>query len=593
MIRTHDCGELTAQDKGKDVTLCGWIATRRDHGEIIFIDLRDKHGITQVVFDPEKNKEAHDKAHELRSEYCVKVEGEVSLRPEGTINPKLPTGEVEIEVKKIEVLSESDTIPFEIKDDVTISEEVRLKYRYLDLRRSCMQEKLLIKHKVYKYIIDALDSEGFLFVDTPMLTKSTPEGARDYLVPSRTQQGSFYALPQSPQIFKQLLMVAGVEKYFQIVRCFRDEDLRADRQPEFTQLDMEMSFIEQEDLFGVCERLFQGLFKEVMGRDTGVPFRRMDYDEAMEKYGSDKPDTRFDLFLNNVTDIVVNSEFKVFKSVASSGGRIMAIAAPGYGSISRKDIDDLTAFAGDFGAKGLAYFKVEENELNSPIAKFFSPDVLSQLREATGAQTGDMIFMVADAKDTACEALGALRLKIGRDKGLIDTDRYDFLWVVNFPLFRFNKDDQRWVSEHHPFTSFREEDMDALDSGDLGSVRSKSYDLVLNGSEIGSGSIRIHKRDMQQKIFKVLGMTEEQSMKKFGFLLDGFRFGPPPHGGVAFGMDRLVTLFTKDSSIREVIAFPKTQKGGCPLTGAPTEVSDDQLKELGLKKIRTAKKDKE
>jgi aspartyl-tRNA synthetase len=593
MIRTHDCGELTAQDKGKDVTLCGWIATRRDHGEIIFIDLRDKHGITQVVFDPEKNKEAHDKAHELRSEYCVKVEGEVSLRPEGTINPKLPTGEVEIEVKKIEVLSESDTIPFEIKDDVTISEEVRLKYRYLDLRRSCMQEKLLIKHKVYKYIIDALDSEGFLFVDTPMLTKSTPEGARDYLVPSRTQQGSFYALPQSPQIFKQLLMVAGVEKYFQIVRCFRDEDLRADRQPEFTQLDMEMSFIEQEDLFGVCERLFQGLFKEVMGRDTGVPFRRMDYDEAMEKYGSDKPDTRFDLFLNNVTDIVVNSEFKVFKSVASSGGRIMAIAAPGYGSISRKDIDDLTAFAGDFGAKGLAYFKVEENELNSPIAKFFSPDVLSQLREATGAQTGDMIFMVADAKDTACEALGALRLKIGRDKGLIDTDRYDFLWVVNFPLFRFNKDDQRWVSEHHPFTSFREEDMDALDSGDLGSVRSKSYDLVLNGSEIGSGSIRIHKRDMQQKIFKVLGMTEEQSMEKFGFLLDGFRFGPPPHGGVAFGMDRLVTLFTKDSSIREVIAFPKTQKGGCPLTGAPTEVSDDQLKELGLKKIRTAKKDKE
>ncbi|MDP8298619.1 MAG: aspartate--tRNA ligase [Candidatus Tantalella remota] len=593
MIRTHDCGELTAQDKGKDIILCGWIATRRDHGEIIFIDLRDKHGITQVVFDPEKNKEAHDKAHKLRSEYCVKIEGEVTLRPEGTVNPKLPTGEVEIEVKKIEVLSEADTLPFEIKDDVTVSEDIRLKYRYLDLRRSCMQEKLLIKHKVYKYIIDTLDSEGFLFVDTPMLTKSTPEGARDYLVPSRTQQGSFYALPQSPQLFKQLLMVSGVEKYFQIVRCFRDEDLRADRQPEFTQLDMEMSFIDQEDLFGVCERLFQGLFKEVMGRDTDVPFRRMDYDEAMEKYGSDKPDTRFDLFLNNVTDIVVNSDFKVFKSVADSGGRIMALAAPGYGTISRKEIDDLTSFAGDFGAKGLAYFKVEENELNSPIAKFFSRDVLKELRDATGAKTGDMIFMVADDKDTACEALGALRLKIGRDKELIDTDRYDFLWIVNFPLFRFNKEDQRWVSEHHPFTSFREEDMEALDSGDLGSIKSKSYDLVLNGSEIGSGSIRIHKKEMQQKIFKVLGLTEEDSMKKFGFLLEGFRFGPPPHGGVAFGMDRLVTLFTKDSSIREVIAFPKTQKGGCPLTGAPTEVSEDQLKELGLKRLKTAKKGEE
>ena len=592
MIRTHTCGELTKGDISKEVILCGWVASRRDHGEIIFMDLRDKHGLTQIVFDPERDKETHDAAHNLRGEYCIKVTGKVEARPEGTVNPKITTGEIEVEVKKIEVLSESDTPPFEIKEDISVSEDVRLKYRYLDLRRSHMQEKLRIKHKVYKYIMDYLDTEDFISVETPMLTKSTPEGARDYIVPSRVQKGSFYALPQSPQIFKQLLMVAGLEKYFQIVRCFRDEDLRADRQPEFTQLDMEMSFVEEDDILGVCERLFKGLFKEVMGIDVSISFPRMDYEEAMLKYGSDKPDTRFDLFLQDMTGDVENSGFKIFSGVVASGGKVMAIAAPGYGDISRKEIDDLTYFVSEFGAKGLAYFKVEEGGLNSPITKFFSEEELELFKEKTGAKTGDMIFMVADVKDVACEALGALRVKVGKEKNLIDTSRYDFLWVVNFPLFRFNKDENRWVSEHHPFTSFREEDMEFLEKGELAKVRSKSYDLVLNGSEIGSGSIRIHNRDVQKKIFETLGLTEEESKRKFGFLLEAFQYGPPPHGGVAFGLDRLVTLFTKDASIREVIAFPKTQKGVCPLTDAPSPVDEKQLAELGLKLKKTVEKDK-
>jgi aspartyl-tRNA synthetase len=583
MIRTHNCGELSKADRDKNVVLCGWVASRRDHGDIIFMDLRDSHGVTQIVFDPEKNREAHLEAHELRNEYCVKVSGKVTLRPEGTVNPNIHTGDIEIEVMAAETISEAGTLPFEIKDGTSVSEEVRLKYRYLDLRRPSMQKKLEIRHRTSKFVADFLDSEGFLCVETPMLTKSTPEGARDYIVPSRVQQGYFYALPQSPQIFKQLLMVAGVEKYFQIVRCFRDEDLRADRQPEFTQIDMEMSFVDQDDILDVCERMFAGIFSEIMGREIKVPFKRMDHNEAMTRYGSDKPDTRFEVFLHDITGDMAKCAFKVFQNVINSDGRIMALAAPGYGCSSRKEIDDLTLFVGEYGAKGLAYFKVEEGGLASQITKFFTPQELELIKERTGACPGDMIFMVADSKDTACEALGALRLKIGRDKSLIDKERFDFLWVVDFPLFKFNRDEKRWVSEHHPFTSFREEDMELLESGELDKIRSKSYDLVLNGSEIGSGSVRIHRRDVQEKIFSALGLTPEESVKKFGFLLEAFSYGPPPHGGVAFGLDRLITLFTGDSSIREVIPFPKTQKGGCPLTGAPSEVGDNQLRDLGLR----------
>lgn len=585
MLRTHNCGELTLKDISKKVTLSGWIASGRDHGDIIFMDLRDKHGITQVVFDPEKNAEIHKKAHELRNEYCVKIIGKVCARPEGTINKNITTGEIEIEVEKLEILSESLTPPFEIKDNITVAEDLRLKYRYLDLRRPVMQEKLLLKHKAYKSIMDFLDKEGFLFVETPILTKSTPEGARDYLVPSRGAIGQFYALPQSPQIFKQLLMVAGVEKYFQIVRCFRDEDLRADRQPEFTQLDMEMSFVEEKDILEVCERLFEKLFSDVLKKKIKIPFKKMDYEEALARYGSDKPDTRFDVFLNDFTPQAGGEKcrFKVFKNVADSGGRVMALAAPGYGKLSRKEIDSLTSFVGEYGARGLAYFKVEDKELVSPIAKFFDAELLKELRKLTGAETGDMIFMVADSKETAAFSLGALRLKIAEEKALIDRKKFNFVWVVNFPLFKYNKEENKWVSEHHPFTSFKEEGMDLIEKGDFAKIVSKSYDLVLNGSEIGSGSVRIHRTDIQKKIFKILGLTKEEYEKKFGFLLEAFKYGAPPHGGVAFGLDRIITLFTKDASIREVIPFPKTQRGTCPLTEAPSEVAEVQLKELGLR----------
>ncbi|MBF0494147.1 MAG: aspartate--tRNA ligase [Candidatus Omnitrophica bacterium] len=583
MLRTHYCGELRKKNVGEKVKLVGWVATRRDHGDIIFIDLRDRYGLTQIVFDPARNKEAHENSHALRNEYCVLVHGAVSERPVGTKNEKIPTGEIEIYVEKLEILSESLTLPFEVKDGENVSEEVRLKYRYLDLRRNSMQRKLEMRHKAYKHIINFLDSEKFLYIDTPMLTKSTPEGARDYLVPSRVQQGSFYALPQSPQIFKQILMVSGCERYFQLARCFRDEDLRADRQPEFMQIDIEMSFIDVEDIFDVCERMFKGLYLELLGKELKTPFPRMPHHEAVSRYGCDKPDTRFDVFLHELTEDVKDSEFKVFKNVVASGGKVIALAAPGYKDISRKEIDDLTAFVGEYGAKGLAYFKVEDTGLTSQISKFFNEATLKLFKEKTGAKPGDMIFMVADDKKTAYDAMSALRLKIGRDKNLIDKSRFNFLWIVDFPLFAYNKDEKRWESEHHPFTNFYPEDMAHIDKGDLGKVRSKSYDLVLNGSEIGSGSIRIHRRDVQKKIFDILGITDEECQVKFGFMLEAFQYGPPPHGGVAFGLDRLITLFTGDSSIREVIAFPKNQKGACPLSGAPSMVDEKQLRDLGIK----------
>jgi len=583
MLRTHNCNELTINDVGKDVTLCGWISARRDHGDIIFMDLRDTHGTTQIVFDPEKNALNHKQAHQLRSEYCVKIIGKTAPRPEGTVNNKIPTGQIEIDARSIEIFSTSDTVPFEIKDDIGVAEETRLKYRYLDLRRPEMQKKLKMKHNVYKLISDFLDNEGFVSVETPVLTKSTPEGARDYLVPSRIQQGSFYALPQSPQIFKQLLMVSGIEKYFQIVRCFRDEDLRADRQPEFTQLDMEMSFVEQDDILDVSERLFKEVFASAIGSDLETPFKRMTYSEAMRLYGSDKPDTRFDVLLEDFTDDLKGGcEFKVFNNVISAGGRVMAIAAPGYSAISRKEIDDLTSFVADYGAKGLAYFKVEEDKLVSPIDKFLSSEEMSLFRTKLNAMPGDMIFFVADTESVVHESLGALRMKIGTEKGLIDYSKNDILWIVDFPLFKFNEEENRWVSEHHPFTAVREEDMHLLEKRELGKIRSTSYDLVLNGSEIGSGSIRIHDREIQSKIFDLMGLSKEECQQKFGFLLEAFKYGPPPHGGIAFGMDRLAAIFTGDKSIREVIPFPKTQKGVCPLTGAPSKPESKQLEELGI-----------
>ena len=585
MLRSHNCGELNKNDISKEVFLCGWVESRRDHGDIIFIDIRDKYGITQLVFDPTKDKQIHQKAHNLRNEYCIRVSGKVSLRPEGTINPKINTGEIEIYVEKIEVLSESETPPFEIKEDINVSEEIRLKYRYLDLRRNKMQKRLSIRHNIYKFIMDFLDNEKFTYVETPILTKSTPEGARDFLVPCRIQEGRFFALPQSPQIFKQLLMVSGLDRYFQIAKCFRDEDLRADRQPEFTQLDMEMSFVTQEDILDLCERLFKELFSVVFDiKNIQIPFQKIDYNEAINKYGSDKPDTRFDLFLNDLTDIVKKGcDFKVFQDAIDSNGKIMGLVAPGYSDISRKEIDNLTNFVKEFGAKGLAFFKITDQGLVSPITKFFSEDMLSMFKEKTNAQIGDMIFILADKKEIVCEALGALRLKIGNDKNLIDKNKFNFNWVINFPLFKFNNEENRWVSEHHPFTYFREEDNKYFETNELLKIRSLSYDLVLNGNEIGSGSIRIHRKDVQEKIFNVLGLSEEECNKKFGFLLQAFKYGVPPHGGIAFGIDRIISIFTKDLSIRELIAFPKTQKATCPLSEAPSDVDNKQLDDLNIK----------
>jgi aspartyl-tRNA synthetase len=588
MLRDRNCGELNINDVTKDVTLCGWIASRRDHGEIIFMDLRDKHGVTQIVFDPEKDRQLHGRAHELRNEYCVMVKGKVLERPEGTVNPALPTGEIEVEVKSFDVLSEALTPPFEIKDDLKVSEELRLKYRYLDLRRPSMMRKLEIKSKIFRHITQFLDEKGFMNIETPMLTKSTPEGARDFLVPSRTNPGEFYALPQSPQIFKQILMVSGAEKYFQIVRCFRDEDLRADRQPEFTQLDMEMSFVEQEDILGVCEELFSCLFEKVLDKRIDIPFRRMTHAESMSLYGTDKPDTRFEMLLADLSGDVAGCEFKIFRQAVEKGGQVKAVAAPGCAGMSRKEIDDLTSYAAEYGAKGLAYFKVAGDGLESPVSKFFSREEQELFIKKTSAKEGDMIFMVADEAEVVADALSAVRLRIGKEKGLIDPGALNFLWVVDFPLFKDNKEEQKWVSEHHPFTSFREEDAVHLDSGDLGRIRSSSYDLVLNGSEIASGSIRIHKKDIQQKVFNALRLSEEECAEKFGFLLEAFDYGPPPHGGIAFGLDRIITLFTGDDSIREVIPFPKTQRGTCPLTSAPSPVDRAQLTDLGLRLGRKA-----
>ena len=582
MKRTHRATELDIENVGEVITLNGWINSRRDHGGLIFIDLRDRSGLIQVVFSPEVNQEAFHRAEQVRSEYVVAVEGKVCRRPQETENPNLKTGKIEIYVEKMEVFSAARTPPFYIEDGIDVDETLRLKYRYLDLRRPEMRDNLMLRHRVIKIMRDFFDKNGFLEIETPILTKSTPEGARDYLVPSRVHPGDFFALPQSPQIFKQLLMVAGMEKYFQIARCFRDEDLRADRQPEFTQLDLEMSFIDEEDIFTLVEQLMQEIFAGGTCQQISIPFPRLSYDEAMEKYGSDKPDLRFGLEIQDITAIVKDVDFKVFSAAVEAGGVVRAINAKTCASFKRREIDDLGKMAVENGARGMAWIVVTENELKSPIAKFFSEEKMQELLTALSAQPGDLLLFAADQPDVVARVLGNLRLELGKRLKLIDEGQLNFVWVVDFPLLEYDAEGKRYVAVHHPFTSPRVEDFDLLDNSP-GEVKARAYDLILNGTEIGGGSIRIHRRDWQEKMFSLLGLSQEEAEDKFGFMLEAFQYGTPPHGGIAFGIDRLLMIMAGRQSIRDVIAFPKTQSASCPMTEAPSGVSPRQLRELALK----------
>jgi aspartyl-tRNA synthetase len=581
MKRTHTCGELTAGEVGRKVTLAGWVHRRRDHGGLIFIDLRDRYGLTQIVFNPSSSKDLHDSAEGLRNEFVIMVDGEVSMRPKGTENPKIKTGEIEITAAKLTILNVAQTPPFEIEDDSQISEELRYTYRFIDLRRKCSRDKLITRHKVCQITRSFLDKEGFIEFDTPILTKSTPEGARDYLVPSRVNQGKFFALPQSPQLFKQILMVAGMDRYFQIAKCFRDEDLRADRQPEFTQIDIEMSFVDVDDVLEITERLIKEIFSGAIGVDLKIPFTRIKHHEAIERFGTDKPDTRFGMELEELTETLKGSQFQTFEKVIASGGIIKALNLKGKADLSRGEIDSLTEFAIKEGAKGLAYFKATDIGLESPITKFFNMPRLEAAAAKMKAVNGDMIFAVADKKSVVNETLARLRLHLAQKYNLIDKDRFDFLWVVEFPWFKYNDEEKRWEAEHHPFTAPYDEDIGLIEK-DPARVRAKAYDLVLNGVEMSSGSIRIHDRETQSRIFKAIGLSDQEIQARFGFLLEAFSYGAPPHGGIAPGLDRLVAMMTGTDSIRDVIAFPKTQKAVCFMTGAPSDVSEKQLKELGL-----------
>ena len=576
--RTHNCGELNASNIGQSTCLMGWVQFRRDHGGLIFIDLRDREGLTQVVFSPEANEQAHKEAHQLRSEYVLAIKGDIRSRPEGMLNPKLSTGEIEVVVTDWKLLNTSETPPFILEDRVDVSENLRLKYRYLDLRRETLCRNLVLRHKAAQSIRNFLNEHDFIEVETPVLTKSTPEGARDFLVPSRLNQGEFYALPQSPQLFKQLLMYGGLERYYQIVRCFRDEDLRADRQPEFTQIDMEVSFAQEEVITEICEGMMAKLFKDTLGLNLKTPFPKMSYDQAIAQYGLDRPDTRFGLLLNEVTDIVADSGFRLFAQAEI----VKAMRIPGGSVLTRKEIDDLTEFVKIYGAQGLAWIKVKENEWQSPIAKFLSQKEKNGLQDALELETGDIVFFQAGAKEMVNTALGNLRLKLGERFGLIPDDKYEFTWITDFPLLEWDEDEKRWAARHHPFTSPQEQDLDKLENSPE-EVLSRAYDLVLNGCEIGGGSIRIHTKEMQQAMFKALGIGEEEAQSKFGFLMEALEYGAPPHGGIAFGFDRLIMLLCGASSIRDVIAFPKTQKATCLLTDAPTPVSKRQLRELGIR----------
>ncbi|HKL77168.1 MAG TPA: aspartate--tRNA ligase [Gammaproteobacteria bacterium] len=584
-MRTHLCNELRRDGIGDEVTVSGWVHRRRDHGGVIFIDLRDRSGLLQVVFHPEQAAIFED-AHRLRSEWVLEVSGVLRERPEGTRNPELPSGEVELEAHSLEVLNQAETPPFQLDEAEEVGEDIRLRYRYIDLRRPEMAANLRLRHRVIQTMRRFLDDRDFLEVETPVLTRSTPEGARDYLVPSRTHPGSFFALPQSPQLFKQLLMAAGAERYYQVAKCFRDEDLRADRQPEFTQLDLEMSFLDEEAIMGMMEAMVRAVFTAVEAEELPATFPRMTYEEATRRFGSDRPDLRNPLELTELTEVMAQVEFKVFREPATSGGRVAALRLPGGGELSRKEIDDYTEFVGRYGAKGLAYIKVNDTAqgsegLQSPILKFLPEEVIATILHETGAENGDMIFFGADTRKVVNEALGALREQLARDRGLLEPG-WRPLWITDFPMFEWDPDAKRYEPLHHPFTAPYPEHVDKLES-DPGGALSRAYDLVLNGAEVGGGSIRIHDPETQRRVFNALGIDPEEAKEKFGFLMDAFRFGAPPHGGLAFGLDRLVALLAGADSIRDVIAFPKTQRASCLLTQAPSEVDGGQLEELGLR----------